>query len=87
MISVAKTMDFWISMLASKTTCMVVLRLSSGCEAVDAQPAEDVLDENDRVVHQRADGDGHAAQRHGVDGGAEGLHDQNRDQRARAEWR
>ena len=31
MMSVAKTMDFWISMLASKMTCIVFLRLSSGC--------------------------------------------------------
>ena len=35
--------------------------------AVLPQPAEDVLDVDDGVVHQLADGDGHAAEGHGVD--------------------
>ena len=38
------------------------------------EPPEHVLDVDDRVVHERADGDGHAAQRHGVDRDAEQLH-------------
>ena len=50
------------------------------CRAVLLQPAQDVLDVDDGVVDQLADGDGQAAQRHGVDRQAEGLEDQHGDQ-------
>ena len=55
-----------------------LLALVLRVQAVDAQPAKDIFHENHRVVHERADGDGHAAQGHGVDGRAEGFHHQNR---------
>ena len=55
-----------------------LLALLLRVQGVHAQPAENVFDENHGIIHQRADGDGHAAQRHRVDGGAEGLHHQNR---------
>ena len=44
-----------------------------------AQPAEDVLDVDDRVVDQFADRHGQAAERHRVDRHAEPLEDQPRD--------
>ena len=45
-----------------------------------AQPAEDVLDVDDRVVDQLADGDGQAAERHRVDRQAEQREHDRRDQ-------
>ena len=48
--------------------------------AVLAQPAEDVLDVHHRVVDQRADGDGDAAERHGVDGQPGEIEDRRRGQ-------
>ena len=78
MISVAKTIDPRISPLASKTTSSAGRPLRLGQPAVLAQAPDDVLDVDDGVVHQRADGDGHAAQGHGVDGGPERLHGEHR---------
>jgi hypothetical protein len=51
--------------------------LALGFGVVLPQAAHDVLDHDDRVVDQRAECDGDAAQRHGVDCRAERLHRQN----------
>ena len=48
--------------------------------AVLAQPAEDVLDVDHGVVDQFADGDGEAAQRHGVDGEPHQMKDDGGDE-------
>ena len=85
MMSVAKTTEARISTLA----CIDDLRaaasaLVGGERGVLAQPPEDVLHVDDGVVDQRADGDGHAAQGHGVDRRPERLQDQHRrDERQR----
>ena len=55
--------------------------------AVLAQAAKDVLDIDHRVVDQFADGNGEAAERHGVDGEAQRLENQGGDQGSRPEWR
>ena len=49
-------------------------------QTVQLQPAQHVLDTDHGIVHQFADGDGQAAQRHGVDRQAEVMEDQRRDQ-------
>ena len=65
MISVAKTIEPRISLEALKMTEQDGLR--RGRLGVLLQPSEDVLDVHDRVVHQLADGDRQAAERHRVD--------------------
>ena len=55
-------------------------RRGSRLGLVLAQSPEHVLDADDRVVDQLADGDGEAAQRHRVDGEAEQLKHDHRDQ-------
>jgi hypothetical protein len=50
------------------------------------QPPQHVLDTDHRVVDQTADGDGQAAQRHGVDRQAEVLEDQRGDEDRDREW-
>ena len=67
MMTVANTIDVRISSVASRTTAAAGSCSPPGLRAVLAQPAHDVLDVDDRVVHERADGDRHAAERHGVD--------------------
>ena len=65
MISVANTIEFRISLDALKMT------VATGCwrrrVRVLFQPPKDILNIDDRVVHQFADGDGQSAQRHRVD--------------------
>ena len=49
-----------------------------------AQPAHHVLHVDDRIVHERADGDGHASERHRVDRGAKRTqHEHRRGERQR----
>ena len=84
MISVAKTMEPWISLRRLEHDVQRGVLLAFRLGAVLAQAADDVLDDDDRVVHQRAERDGHAAQGHGVDRRAERLHRQDgRHQRQR----
>ena len=52
--------------------------LRRGQRRVFAQPTEDILHVNHRVIDKRADGNGHAAERHSVDGRAKRLQQQNR---------
>ena len=86
MISVAKTMDAWISCVASNTTSQRGPPLALAACAVLAQPADDVLHVDDGVVHQGAEGDGHAAQGHGVDRGPERPSSPARPRPATAGW-
>ena len=67
MMIVANTIAGRISLLASKITVSFGRRSLSGRARVLLQPAEDVLDVDDRVVDQAADGDREAAERHDVD--------------------
>ena len=71
MMIVAKTIDVRISSVASRTTSAAGRCCSDRSRRVLAQPPDDVFDVDDRVVDERADGDGHAAERHRVDAGAE----------------
>ncbi len=50
------------------------------CWRFSAKVADDVFDDHDRAVHQHADGDGQAAQRHQVGGHAELLHQNESDE-------
>ena len=72
MMTVAKTIDVRISSVASRTTTARPAPPPAAGRVL-AQPPDHVLDVDDRVVDERADGDGHAAERHRVDGGAEGA--------------
>ena len=56
----------------------ITSRAGRGCGtcAVLLQAPQDVLDVDHRIVDQLADGDGEAAERHRVDGQAQGLEDQ-----------
>ena len=71
MMTVAKTIDDRISSVASRTTSAAGSRSPSGLALVFAQAPHHVLDVDDRVVHELADRNRHAAQRHRVDAGAE----------------
>ncbi len=77
MIMVAKTMEPWISRVAFmhhlQGRFLVVFRQLQ----VQAQAPQDVLHDNDGVVHQGPQCDRHAAQGHGIDGAAEALEDQD----------
>ena len=66
-MNVAKTIDRRISRLASITTPSAGRRASLRQPRVLAEPARDVLDIDDRVVHERADGNRHPAEGHAVD--------------------
>ena len=61
MMTVAKTIEVRISSVASRTTTAAGCRSRLGPRRVLAQPPDDVLDVDDGVVDERADGDGHAA--------------------------
>ena len=52
--------------------------LFSGQMMIRAQPSEDVFHVDHRVVHQRPDGDGHAAQGHRIDGRTEPFQGEHR---------
>ena len=67
MMMVANTIDVRISSVASRTTAAAGRCSAGGLRRVLAQPSHDVLDVDDRVVHERADRDRHAAERHRVD--------------------
>ena len=62
MMTVANTIDERISSVASRTIVRRGLSLGFWLGAVLAQPSHHVLDIDDRVVDQVADGDRHAAQ-------------------------
>ena len=66
-MTVANTTEWRISVLARYTTSSIGSRSPSGRRRILAQPAHDVLDVDDRIVHQLADGDGEAAEAHAVD--------------------
>ena len=77
MMTVAKTIDVRISSVASRTTRAAGSCSASGFARILPQPPHHVLDVDDRIVHQRADRDRHAAERHRVDAGAERAQDQH----------
>ena len=84
MMRVAKRIALRTSDEARNTTSSAGRRSASGFARFQAQPAEDVLDVDDGVVHQRADRDREAAERHGVERAAEGgEHEDAHDERQR----
>ncbi len=81
-ITVAKTTECRISVLASYTISRADLRASERQLRVLAQTAHDVLDVDDRVIDELADRDRQPAEAHAVDGEAEPIErDDGRQQR------
>ncbi len=83
MISMAKKMGRPTCCAASSVTCQDLVRREAPVAAPGFQPLavpDDVLGHDDAGIHQHADGDGDAAQRHDVRGDAKLLHQDERDQ-------